>query len=67
MELVLKLIVLASGLVKLAAALVEATTLKRKLKLKEFERKRHTKARRRVHTRRKREVYRLMAHCPYEP
>ena len=52
MELVLKLMGLASGLVKLAAALVEATTLKRKLKLKELERKHHTKVRRRVHTRR---------------
>ena len=56
MELVLRLMGLASGLVKLAAALVEASTLKRKLKFKEFERKCHTKVRRRVHTRRNKQV-----------
>ena len=53
MELLLRLIGLASSIVRLAAALVDAQTQRRKLSSRMARKKIHSKTRRRVHRRRK--------------
>ena len=52
MELLFRLIGLASAILKLAAALVDAQTQKRKLGSRLAQKKDHSKVRRRVQTRR---------------